>query len=83
MSQSIHIHAMVTLPDGSQEFCYPSDANGRTLFWTAYRRIETPNDPRQPFDLKDEGDFQSKDAAIAYANTLARIHSVTDIEHDY
>ena len=85
MQQSIHIHGTVTLPDGSQEHCYPNDADGMPFCWSVYRRIETPNDPQQPFDIVDEADFMTLEAAITRADTLARMHAIhpDDIERDY
>ena len=80
MQQSIHIHCMVTLPDGTQQYCYPDYTKGSQFFWTVYRRIEAPEDAQQPFDIKDERDFDHKADAIQYAYDLRGLYGLNDLE---
>jgi hypothetical protein len=81
--QLIEVHAFAIRHDGSEEFCYPDDE--KPSGWSCYRRIETPSDHQQPFDVDNEFDFETKEQAIAKAEELAIKFGlcVDDIHHNY
>ena len=45
---SVHLHGFRNLRDGGQECC---DDLAEIDGWAVYVRVETQNDPQQPFDL--------------------------------
>lgn len=65
---AVHIHGFTTLPDGGQEY---SDDPAHIDGWSSMVRIETPDDPQQPFDIVLEMDHDTKDRAEARARMLA------------
>lgn len=78
---SVHLHAWRQMPDGSQE--YTDDAvlaNG----WATYIRIETPDDPQQPFDTTHEADHTTMRDALARARGQAfgLLGDVNAFNHD-
>ena len=50
--------------------------------WNVYLRVETPDDPQQPFDCIEEveRDFKTLELANDYATTLANKYNA-DIQH--
>lgn len=67
----VAIHAFTEEPNGDQEYAdwNPDDPS---LKWTIYRRWETPDDPQQPFDTEEVGDFDNFEDAWLAAESLAR-----------
>jgi hypothetical protein len=63
-ANTIQVHPWELLPCGAQSYCHaPNTPDG----WCVYTRIETPNDPQQPFDIIDEEDFATLPEALAAA----------------
>lgn len=42
--------------------------------WGVYLRVDTPDDPVQPFDVRHDEDFTTKEEALEYAGNLAAKH---------
>lgn len=66
---ALHICPFRTLECGAQEYTEADDADG----WCVFLRIETPNDPQQPFDIMEAGDFETLEAAEASARGWATL----------
>ena len=66
---SVHLHGFCNLPDGGQEY---SDDPAQIDGWAIYIRVETPEDPQQPFDLHELPDHQTYESAIGVARALAQ-----------
>ncbi|MEQ9243845.1 hypothetical protein [Roseovarius indicus] len=65
---SVHLHGFRNLPDGGQEYCDdPALIDG----WAIYVRVETPDDPQQPFDLHELPDKQTYSSAEGAARAIA------------
>lgn len=65
---SVHLHGFCNLPDGGQEYCDdPAEIDG----WAVYVRVETPDDPQQPFDLHELPDHQTYASAEGAARAMA------------
>ena len=65
---SVHLHGFCNLPDGGQEY---SDDPAQIDGWAIYIRIETPDDPQQPFDLHELTDHPTYECAKGAARALA------------
>lgn len=67
---TVHLHGWLTLPDGSQEY---SDDWLKIDGWSSYLRVETPDDPQQPFDIVWDVNHTSQPDAEARARELAGV----------
>ena len=56
------------LPDGAQEY---SDDPAQIDGWAIYVRVETPDDPQQPFDLHELPDHSTYESAKGVVRALA------------
>jgi hypothetical protein len=65
---SIHLHGVTTLPCGAMEY---SDDAARIDTWAVYVRVETPEDPVQPFDIHELPDHATFKAAERAARAAA------------
>ncbi|MEP0961340.1 MAG: hypothetical protein ABJQ70_17195 [Roseobacter sp.] len=65
---SVHLHGFCNLPDGGQEYC---DDLALIDGWAIYFRVETPDDPQQPFDLHELPDHQTYACAEGAARAIA------------
>ena len=61
------LHAWRTTEDGGEEYTDGLAVDG----WCVYVRVADPRGDHYPFDINDERDFETYEAAIAYAETLA------------
>jgi hypothetical protein len=61
------LHAWRTTEDGGAEYTDGLAVDG----WSVYVRVADPRGDHYPFDLEEERDFETYEAAIAYAETLA------------
>ena len=79
---SVHLHGFCNLPDGGQEY---SDNPAQIDGWAIYIRVETPDDPQQPFDLHELPDDPTMKApktrpAHLHCNCWAMLRHGTTIE---
>lgn len=76
---SVHLHGWRNLPCGSQEYC-DENPDG----WSTYVRHETPDDPRQPFNISNEQDHATLQDARERAGGLAQclFNDPEDWNHD-
>ena len=65
---SVHLHGFCNLLDGGQEFC---DDPARIDGWAIYVRVETPDDPQQPFHRHELPDHQIYASAESAACAIA------------
>ena len=70
MITTICLHAWTQVGEAYQEYADPSRGDP-VDGWCVYRRIETPEDAEQPFEIVEDEDFTSEDAARARAAELA------------
>ena len=61
------LHAWRTTEDGGAEYTDGLAVDG----WSVYVRVADPRGDHYPFDIAEERDFETYEAAIAYAETLA------------
>jgi hypothetical protein len=61
------LHAWRTTEDGGAEYTDGLAVDG----WSVYVRVADPRGDHYPFDTNEERDFETYEAAIAYAETLA------------
>jgi hypothetical protein len=78
---SVHLHGFCNLPDGGQEY---SDDPAQIDGWAIYVRVETPDDPQQPFDLYDLPDHPTYESAkgAAHATALQLLGDAEAWHHD-
>ena len=61
------LHAWCTTEDGGAEYTDGLAVDG----WSVYVRVADPRGDHYPFDIAEVRDFETYEAAIAYAETLA------------
>lgn len=66
---SVYVHAFTFTPGGDTEY---TDAPDKADGWSSYVRLETPDDPDQPFDVTLEADHPDRTSAEQRATALAR-----------
>lgn len=73
--KSVCMNAWAWTEAGDQEYA-DAAMGARHDGWSTYLRIETPDDPQQPFDIPDasDRDFTTRDEAEAFAQELAAEH---------
>jgi len=71
------LHAWRTTADGGAEYTDGLAVDG----WCVYVRVSDPRGEYYPFDLEEERDFETYEAAIAYAETLANDLGAQVIEY--
>jgi hypothetical protein len=78
---SVHLHGFCNLPDGGQEYC---DDLAEIDGWAIYIRVETPDDPQQPFDLQELPDHPTFESAkgAAHATALQLLGDAEAWHHD-
>ena len=68
---SIQVHAWHFVNNGDcQEHCCESEHTPDG--WSVYTRVETPDDPSQPFNIFSEEDFDTKAEAFAEAERRSK-----------
>lgn len=72
--KSVQVHAWAFDTDGGQDYA-DADLGEPHDGWAVYLRVETPDDPQQPFDCRNDQDFTTKEEALTYAGTLAAQHN--------
>jgi hypothetical protein len=78
---TVHMHAFKALPDGSTEY---TDNHKQADGWSTYIRVDTPDDPEQSFDINNEADHETYDAARICAEGLAQnLHCDRDAWEQY
>lgn len=63
---SVHLHGWRLLDDGGQEY-----TDEKPDGYSTYCRIETPDDPQQPFDIRNEQDHAQLQSAVGVAQQMA------------
>ncbi len=77
-SIAVYVHGFTTLPCGAQEY---SDNPDHIDGWCSMVRVETPDDPQQPFDIILEVDHATRENAEARAGLLA--HAFLDDQEEW
>lgn len=70
------LNAWTVDDDGNETY---TDNPDTTKGWSVYLRIPDPRGDYYPFDCTDEQDFETYEAAIAFAEELAAQHGGCEI----